>query len=215
MIDNEETYLGLLDILKCQPLLPNGTRELMDMQADFNPRQVLKRAFKGYREAELNWYLSQDLSIVDHDRIEDNPVWQRCATAEGHVNSNYGWCVYSEENHRQYEHAVDALVKDRWTRQSCCIYTRPSIQLHHDDGLHARHDFICTFATQHMIRDGRLEYIVLMRSNDVETGLPYDLAWHQHVYERMFEKLRKLYDIEDGAIHWHASSLHLYDRSEA
>lgn len=215
MIDNEETYKALLHALKQQPLLPNGTRELMDMAANFNPRQVLRRAYRRYADAEMAWYMSKDLCIVGHPGIEDAPIWKACATSNGMVNSNYGWCILSDDNHLQYQHAVDALVKDRWTRQSCCIYTRPSMQLQHNNGLHARRDFICTFATQHMIRDGRLEYIVLMRSNDVETGLPYDLAWHQYIYEKMFVELRAHYEIEYGLIHWHASSLHLYEDRDA
>ncbi len=214
MLNNEEIYADLIARIKSQPLLDNGTRELRNVSIDFDPYQVLKRAKLGYKTAELTWYLSEDLCIFGHDKIEDNIIWQKCAAPNGMVNSNYGWCVFSKENGEQYKHAVTAFIRDKSSRQSCCVYTRPSIQVEHCDGVHANHDFICTYATQHMIRDDRLEYTVMMRSNDADTGLPYDLAWHQFVYHMMLQDLAEHYDVKVGVIHWYAVSLHLYERKE-
>jgi thymidylate synthase len=101
------------------------------------------------------------------------------------------------------------------------VYIRPEIQKIHNDGVHAKRDFICTFCTHHFIRDKKLEYIVYMRSNDIEFGTPYDLAWHQYVYKNMFNDLiaagqyaevPELKYLSIGKIHWHASSLHKYER---
>jgi thymidylate synthase len=90
---------------------------------------------------------------------------------------------------------------------------RPEIQKIHNDGIHAKRDFICTFCTHHFIRNDRLEYIVYMRSNDIEFGLPYDLAWHQYVYQNMLNDIVLHYpEVKAGRIYWHASSLHLYER---
>ena len=209
-------------MLKEQPLLPNGTREILDPATIlFDPFVQLKRAKQGYVDAELEWYRSMDLNIKGHPKIEDNPIWQGCATPSGRVNSNYGWCVFSQENYDQYKKAVDSLLSDIWTRQSCCIYVRPQIQYDHNDGVNAKHDFICTFCTHHFIRENKLEYIVYMRSNDIEFGLPYDLAWHQYVYKNMYNDLIVAGEYSDrpeykhlgiGSIHWHATSLHKYER---
>lgn len=217
---NEQLYSGIVDALEKQPLLQNGTREILNFYAPFNPNQRLSRCKESYLKAEIDWYRTHDLCIRGHDKIDGNKIWDAIATEDGYVNSNYGWCIFDEENHKQYKHAVDALLKDPHTRQSCCIYTRPSIQKEWNDGIHADHDFICTFATHHFIRNNKLEYIVYMRSNDVEFGLPYDLAWHQYVYKNMYNDLVIAGELSEtptykyldvGSIHWHASSLHKYE----
>lgn len=222
-MNNDDIYNSLVDKINEQPLLQNGTRELLCPNViEFNPFVQLSRAHQAYVNAELDWYKSMELNIKAQPVIAKNPIWQNVATKEGRVNSNYGWCVFSEENKSQYKHAVRALIKDKLSRQSVCVYIRPEIQLIHNDGIHAVHDFICTFCTHHFIRNNKLEYIVYMRSNDIEYGLPYDLAWHQFVFKSMLNDIitsGELCDIpeykylEPGSIWWHASSLHKYERN--
>jgi len=196
----------------------NGTVELIDAHLKFEPTDkyinlgTKKNAPQKYIQKELNWYLSQSLSIKDH--VDDVEIWSRVATKDaGRVNSNYGWCVLSDENYSQFDHALRQLIDSPNGRQSVCIYTRPSIQVEWNDGVHADHDFICTYATQHFIRDGRLEYIVYMRSNDAIFGLINDFAWHYHVYLRFMSRLSENgINLEPGLIHWNAGSLHIYER---
>jgi len=91
------------------------------------------------------------------------------------------------------------------------IYTRPSMQYDYSkDGMS---DFICTFATQQFIRDNKLYYIVMMRSQDAIYGFFNDFYWHGIVYERLFNKLKEHYtDLEIGTIIWIANSFHVYER---
>ena len=119
---------------------------------------------------------------------------------------------------------MDSLVKDKFSRQSTCIYTRPSIQTEWNEN--GKHDMICTFCTQHFIRDDivptgptsirkatRLHYIVNMRSNDAIFGFMNDFAWHCIVYQQMFKDLQNVYpELEFGNIHWNAGSWHIYER---
>jgi thymidylate synthase len=220
---NDEIYERILEEISNRPLLKNGTRELLCPNViEFNPFVRLTRAKQSYVDAELAWYLSMERNIKAQPVIARNPIWQNCAAPDGSVNSNYGWCVFSEENSHQYNNAVQSLLKDPFSRQSVCVYIRPEIQTIHDDGIHAKHDFICTFCTHHFIRDNRLEYIVYMRSNDIEYGLPYDLAWHQYVFKNMWNDLTVAGELSDkpeykylapGSIWWHASSLHKYERN--
>jgi thymidylate synthase len=212
-MDNNDKYNSILEELESCHLIGNGTRELINFSCTFDPRQQLDRAKQSYVDAELSWYLSMQRNITGWPKIGENPIWKKCATAEGSVNSNYGWCVFSEENGSQYDKAIDALLKDQWSRQSIIIYTRPEMHDICRDGVNANYDFICTNTSQHFIRNGRLEYIVNMRSNDVEYGLPYDLAWHQFVYNRMLTKLQSTYSLIDyGLIHWNVASLHKYEK---
>jgi thymidylate synthase len=219
--NNDELYNSVLKSIEAQPMLGNGTQEILNFYAPFDPLQQLSRAKQGYVDAELHWYKSMERNIKNYPKIGDNPIWQRCATEDGNVNSNYGWCVFSPENGNQYNKAVQALLKDSWSRQSTCIYIRPEMHDICQDGIHARYDFICTFCTHHFIRDNKLEYIVYMRSNDIEFGLPYDLAWHQYLYKNMLNDIIVAGDYSDnsvfknlgvGKIHWHASTLHKYEK---
>lgn len=159
---------------------------------------------ESYVERELNWYLSESLSI--NPDMSDIKIWAQTADKDGFINSNYGWCIFSDENFNQYKSAVEFLKKDRQSRQSTCIYTRPSIQ--QDWNKNGRYDMICTFATQHLIRNDELHYIVNMRSNDAIYGFKNDFAWHYYVANKMSAELgcKKCY------IHWNAGSFHVYSR---
>ena len=51
---------------------------------------------------ELQWYLNGSLNV--NDIPEGAPkMWKTCADKNGFINSNYGWCIFSEENGNQYE----------------------------------------------------------------------------------------------------------------
>ena len=175
----------------------------------FEPHEHIEGTSERYVKHELDWYNSQDLSIIGHQGIEKNTIWKSCAADNGHINSNYGWCIFSEENGNQFQHAVIALKRDSLTRQACMYYTRPTIHKEWNDGKHAKHDMICTCYTTSLIRHGFLEHHVHMRSNDIWYGLRNDLAWQQHVQELLAKEL----NTPCGLIRWFVDSLHLYKRN--
>lgn len=169
---------------------------------------------KKYVKAELDWYKSMDLSIIGHEGIESNPTWQSCCTKDEkkEINSNYGWCVFSEENGSQYDNCLEVLKKDKTTRNAIIMYNRPEIYKDYKrDGMH---DMICTFMSHFFIRHNRLYMIHNMRSNDVRYGfICSDLAWNCFVYQNMYEDLKSTYpDLEVGTIIWTSDSMHLYSR---
>lgn len=169
---------------------------------------------KKYVKAELDWYKSMDLSIIGHEGIESNPTWQSCCTKDEkkQINSNYGWCVFSEENGSQYDNCLEVLKKDKTTRNAIIMYNRPEIYKDYKrDGMH---DMICTFMSHFFIRNNKLYMIHNMRSNDVRYGfICSDLAWNCFVYQNMYEDLKPTYpDLEVGTIIWTSDSMHLYSR---
>lgn len=169
---------------------------------------------KKYVKAELDWYKSMDLSIIGHEGIESNPTWQSCCTKDEkkEINSNYGWCVFSEENGSQYDNCLEVLKKDKTTRNAIIMYNRPEIYKDYKrDGMH---DMICTFMSHFFIRKNKLYMIHNMRSNDVRYGfICSDLAWNCFVYQNMYEDLKSTYpDLEVGTIIWTSDSMHLYSR---
>lgn len=169
---------------------------------------------KKYVKAELDWYKSMDLSIIGHEGIENNPTWQSCCTQDEkkEINSNYGWCVFSEENGSQYDECLNVLKKDQTTRNAIIIYNRPSI--YKDYKRNGMHDMICTMYSHFFIRENKLYMIHNMRSNDVRYGfICSDLAWNCFVYQNMYEDLKETYpDLEVGTIIWTSDSMHIYDR---
>jgi thymidylate synthase len=154
---------------------------------------------------ELEWYESMSLNV--NDIPSPIPaIWKQVADKDGFINSNYGWCIWSKENNKQYQHCFDTLMRDPNSRRACMIYTRPNMQVEYNLG--GRSDFMCTYATQHFIREGELISCVLMRSNDSIFGYRGDYAWQKHVHDTLAEDL----NVKSGKLIWNAMSLHVYER---
>jgi thymidylate synthase len=164
-----------------------------------------------YIAREEAWYNSQSLNV---NEIPGGPpaVWKAVADKDGFINSNYGWCVFSDENYAQYERALAELVTNRESRRAMMIYTRPVMWL--DYNKNGRSDFMCTNAVQYVVRDGQVHAIVQMRSNDAVFGYKNDRAWQLHVLEKLTHDLnsatRSNYTV--GNLYWNAGSLHVYAR---
>lgn len=214
---NTRIYRQLLQKIADYPAKKNKSNiayEYLACRAEFEPEGHIAGSSECYIKHELDWYLSQDRNIKGHPGIESNKVWQSCAAADGSVNSNYGWCIFSKENYEQFEMACRSIEKDPDTKQAVMVYTRPSINIDWNDGEHAEHDMICTIYVNLVLREGKLIYIVHMRSNDIWYGLRNDLAWHQFVMKRATEWLNG-HDIKCTPLKiiWNADSMHLYERN--
>ena len=189
--------------------------ELLDASADFNPYETLSCVNEKYAKNELSWYESCDLSINGHEGIENNPVWKRCATKDGMINSNYGWCVWSKENNEQYKHVLESFKKDISNKHGVMLYSRPTINDEWNDDVHAHYDMMCTIYVSYMLREGLMHCFVHMRSNDAWSGIRNDLVWQQFVLNKLVSELNDCgIECKCGPIHWHADSLHIYKRSE-
>lgn len=106
----------------------------------------------------------------------------------------------------QYSRVLEELQKNPESRRAVMIYTRPSMWL--DYNRNGRSDFMCTNTVQYLLRDGLLNAIVQMRSNDAIFGYRNDRAWQAHVLEKLSDEL----GVEPGNIHWQVGSLHVYAR---
>lgn len=158
-----------------------------------------------YIKRELEWYESQSLNVND---IPGGPpkIWKTVADDKGFINSNYGWCIYSEENGDQYGNCFFELKKNPDSRRATMIYIRPNMW--QDYNKNGRSDFMCTYAVQYFIRNKELIASVFMRSNDSWAGYRNDYSWQKHV----LDKLSKQLGVKPGFIIWNAGNLHLYDR---
>ena len=103
-----------------------NTWELINVNLMLDPYQpylnIFNRPFKkDYLEKEHKWYMSQDLSIKGW--MDDIKIWNFCASKDDKqlINSNYGWCVFSEENGSQYENCLQKIKDDPNTREALMI----------------------------------------------------------------------------------------------
>jgi len=161
-----------------------------------------------YIQNEIDWYLSGSTNINDIYGDDRSPpaAWQYAANKYGEINSNYGFLVFDDRFFRQYDNVVNELTENPDSRRACMVYNRPSIWVEYREN--GKNDFICTNAVTYYIRDGKLQSVVQMRSNDVVYGYKNDYAWQQYVLKHV------AFDIgaEPGQITWQVQNLHVYER---
>lgn len=154
-----------------------------------------------YVEAELEWYNSASTKagfISDFAKL-----WSDISDSRNFVNSNYGYLIYSPQNCSQYDNVLKELQSDPQSRRAVMVYCPNHI--HYTGG----NDFVCTMYVSYTIRDGELHAFVSMRSSDLRFGIVgADLAWQIYVLKQLANQLK----VKPGFVHWHAVSLHLYER---
>ena len=167
-----------------------------------------------YIRREINWYKSLSLNVNDIEAPVPK-IWIDVSGENGEINSNYGWCIGSDEfenyhgrhNYGQYWSVYKELCDNPNSRRAVMIYTRPT--MHKEFSSHGMSDFLCTNVVQYLIRDDMLIAVVQMRSNDMHAGYRNDFAWQQHVVKLLGAAL----GITQTKIVWHVGSLHLYERN--
>ena len=158
-----------------------------------------------YIARELEWYESTSRNVNDIPGVVP-AIWQSIATKDGMINSNYGWCVWSDENFNQYENVLKELRANPDSRRATMIYNRPS--MHQDYNRDGMNDFMCTFANSFFIRDNKLISHFIMRSTDAVFGFNNDVAWATYVQKKLARDLEVL----PGDLIWTSANIHVYER---
>lgn len=192
------------------------TIELQAIQFEVDKPWIIREPNYDYVKRELEWYKTESLNVNDIPGGAPE-MWKNCATPLGYINSNYGWMIWSKDNHEQYDKCLQKLIDDQHTREACMIYQRPSMQDEYNkDGMH---DFCCTYAVQCFLNEGEneqthLKYIVYQRSQDAVYGFDNDVLWHQEVQKMLADDLSKKLNIKvlcDNIIN-NVGSIHVYER---
>lgn len=108
--------------------------------------------------------------------------------------------AYGPRVHGQFPRMIELLKRDPDTRQACLIVWRPW------EIASPSKDVPCTLHLQFLLREGKLNMIATMRSNDVFWGLPYD-AW---VFANVQYAVAYALAVDVGWYVHHAGSLHAY-----
>lgn len=193
----------------------SGVKMLEIVNANFiADEETIIGTLNAYAHRELEWYKSQSLNVYDIPAPVPE-IWKKVADSKGYINSNYGWCVYSNTNYNQFQSVLNELCNNPYSRRAIMIYTRPSMWV--DYSYDGRSDFICTNTVQYLIRNNKLDVVVQMRSNDAHFGYKNDLYWQIYVASELlvWYNSETNNNIELGDIHWNAGSLHVYEKDFA
>lgn len=157
-----------------------------------------------YVKTEFLWYLRGDrfdLSILEHAKM-----WQSLVQPDSGINSNYGQYLFNR-NCNQFARIIEILSKDKDSRRASMMILQPSHVLSDTT------DQPCTYAIRFSIRNNRLGMTVHMRSQDAIFGMGNDAACFSLIHEMAYCKLREVYpDLEYGTYTHLADSFHVYER---
>ncbi|RBY97110.1 thymidylate synthase [Blastococcus sp. TF02-8] len=152
---------------------------------------------------ELCWYLSgsDDLGFIQHYL----PHYGDYAEDDGSVMGAYGPRLVNFDGVNQIDYVIAQLSRKPASR-------RAVIQLFdHSDVQGEYRDVPCTCTMQFLVRHGRLQMVVNMRSNDIYKGLPHDVFSFTMLQELVARSL----GLELGSYVHFVGSLHLYTSDEA
>ena len=205
-INANEAYEYFLDRIILEGINFDDTKALfnvgftMENPMDNHITNVEREWSQKYARAEWDWYLSRNPSINKLGEIYGKipPIWKKMADEDGHVNSNYGYQIF---RNNQLHYVVEKLTNNSNTRHAAL-----SIYDGKENEKYAT-DTPCTYAIQFTVLDNRLNMSVYMRSNDLWYGFCND----QYQFSHIQELIAKMSGYEMGTYYHHAHNLHLYN----
>ena len=158
----------------------------------------VRKPSRRYAAGELFWYLTGSRSL-DHI-AHYAPSYGKFSDDGYNLNGAYGPAI-----EMGMELVLDILLEDPDSR-------RVVIPLFEEShlGQHSK-DIPCTQTLQFLQRDGELDAITTMRSNDVWLGFPYDVFCFRAIQVILASYLH----LEVGPYHHFVGSMHLYEKDVA
>ncbi len=155
--------------------------------------------------AEVVWLITgrRDLAFLDYW----NRSYRDFAGSDPELHGAYGYRIRHHLGIDQLERAYRVLNGDPDTRQVVLQIWDSRIDLPASDGTPADSDIPCNVAAMPKIREGKLEWLQVIRSNDMFLGIPHNLVQ----FTCMQEILAGWLGIECGSYTQVSDSLHVYD----
>jgi len=142
--------------------------------------------------------------VARHDLVlRVAPQFQAYTDVIEDTSARYFHGAYGARVGFQVSCAVDKLKKDQDTRQAVVTLWDP-----YQDNLPDKHDYPCTIGFTFSRNGEHLDMDVIMRSNDVWLGLPYDMFQFTQLQLTVATAL----DLDPGVYRHTALSLHAYER---
>lgn len=148
---------------------------------------------------EFLWYLrgSNSLDIIEYY----SKIYPRFSDDKVTVHGAYGARIFGGEL-SQWEQVKRVLIKDPDSRQAVISIYQPC------DLFSSSLDIPCTCVLQYFIRNGQLNGITYMRSNDIYLGMPYDIFSFTMLQEMLAVEL----NVGLGTYTHMVGSLHIYKK---
>jgi hypothetical protein len=162
-------------------------------------------ATERWRKMNLGFAITDSLSFLVGDNllaplVQFVPNFSRFSTNGRTIDGSYGNRIHTSQ---QLDLTIEMLKKDPHTRRAVISIYMGAIDLLGGGGLNTP----CTLNFHFLVRDGRLNMKVMMRSNDVILGLTNDVFTFTFLQEYISVKT----GIPMGAYVHYASSFHLYE----
>lgn len=159
-----------------------------------------------YLEKELDFYASGSRQL--EDAVKMSKFWSKCSDDGKTINSNYGFLLFHDENKHgftQFEHAINCLRNNPDSKKAVMtLYSKEHAYISNDNP--------CTLIINLYIQGDTLNMQVIMRSNDLWYGLPYDLPFFRVVHYTALAMLKRTYPNLELGYHIHqALNLHFYE----
>lgn len=119
----------------------------------------------------------------------------------------YGFRLREHFGIDQLQRAFSALLHNSATRQAVLQFWDPRADMPTEDGREASADIPCNICALLKIREGKLEWTQIMRSNDIFRGTPYNLLQFTSIQEIVSGWL----GVEVGTYYQLSDSLHIYE----
>lgn len=169
-----------------------------------NPRdRITNNPFRqmslSFAFGEFLWYLrgSDRLDIIEYY----SKMYPSFSDDKITVNGAYGTRIFGGEL-SQWEQVKSILMRDPDSRQAVISIYQPR------DLFSSSLDIPCTCVLQYFIRNGQLNAITYMRSNDIYLGMPYDIFSFTMLQEMLSLEL----NVTLGSYTHMVGSLHVYEK---
>lgn len=190
------------------------TRELLHSVFEVDdPRQrwVLSRRpaiNPAFALAEVVWILAgrNDSAFLNHW----NPGLPKYQGLGSEYHGAYGFRIRKHYGLDQLDRVFKALRGNPSTRQACLLIWDPALDLPLEDGTEASADIPCNVCSLIKVREDKLEWTQVMRSNDIVLGFPHNVVQ----FTSLQEILAGWLGVGLGHyVHW-SDSLHAYTRED-
>lgn len=202
------------DVAREQPSRAGNTREILGAAFTIkDPRQrwVASRypsINPAFALAEVVWIVSgrRDAAFLNHW----NPKLPSFAGTGKFYHGAYGYRLREHHGVDQLTRAYQALKHNPETRQVVLQIWDSKVDLPQESGQPSDPDIPCNICSFAKIRDGRLEWTQIMRSNDLFLGTPHNFVQ----FTSLQEVLAAWLGVEVGHYRHIADCLHVYVRDQ-
>lgn len=198
-------------------------REKVDYQFKIlNPSSEPIKTLDLERNKTIADYTSKEMALYASgtnkasDFAKASKFWEKLANVDGTINSAYGFLIwknysctsnFSNRAMTPWEWAKESLLADKDTRQAILRFNLPE---HCYEGVK---DFTCTLNGNFLIREDKLHFSIVMRSNDWNKGILYDMPFFCSLMDKMLEELKSTYPtLQKGSYTHLAHSAHIYEK---